>query len=185
MYSALFFIYMEVFMNKITKKVANVILATTIAITGMTAVSAPEASAGVPCTRSFNGISIDGRQQTTWYYKGKGFTTRPGYATRVLKDLVVWFDRNIEPIAWGNDDWGVNWPPPRNTSNGRCSNHFSATAIDLNAKRHPMHKWNTFSPSKMRAIRSYVARQPNLQWGGNWTNPRDEMHFEYVLSKKR
>lgn len=140
----------------------------------------------VNCTHSVNGAPIKPLDQmVTWSVGDTEFYAAPGEATRVLRDFASWFDRVIEPINGPHpaDDW--SWAPPEYLGDSRakdsCGNHGSGAAIDLNATEHPMHERGTFSFVQSTLIRAKVASYGgSLAWGGNWVDPVDEMHFEYV-----
>jgi hypothetical protein len=93
------------------------------------------------------------------------------------------FNELIEPLEGGAlDDWGYCYRDVRNVP-GKLSNHASATAIDLNASKHPLGKVGTFDAAKVPMIRA-LAKKYGLTWGGDWTR-KDEMHFEIALSPEK
>lgn len=139
------------------------------------------------CDTSVNGMPIIEFDNTeSWQVAGITFWTAPGEATEMLSDFTQWFHDNIEPInaeteAETGDDWSWAASEPINGPGTPCSNHGSGSAIDLNAEKHQMHDWNTFSLEQTIKIRTKLLEYDGkIQWGGNWTDPRDEMHFEYV-----
>lgn len=102
----------------------------------------------------------------------------------IFEDLVTRFNRDIEAIAGTIlDDW--SWAN-RNVrgSDTQVSNHASATALDLNALKHPRGVWRTFSEAKRTAIRKLIARYDGaIRWGGDYQNIPDDMHFEINAGK--
>lgn len=58
------------------------------------------------------------------------------------------------------------------------SNHNSATAFDYNWNKHPYQKWNTWGANRHKVDKIIADFRGILEFGGNWTSPRDEMHFE-------
>ena len=137
------------------------------------------------CTTSVNGEKIKPLSDTEkWSVNGVNFWTQKGEATWLLRDFVQWFDANIEPInntGTKADDW--SWAPAEELrkGSGACSNHGSGTAIDLNATKHPFKHRGTFTPLQTARIKLKIATYGGkLQWGGNWTDPADEMHVEYT-----
>lgn len=106
---------------------------------------------------------------------------RKGSVATIFEDLVTQFDKYVEDVDRGRDDWGYAYRPIRGQSSG-YSNHASGTAIDLNAMLHPRGKQNTFSRAQVAEIRKILARYDGaVRWGGDY-NPRiskvDDMHFE-------
>lgn len=143
------------------------------------------------CSHAVNGMPIRPQSDMQqWEVAGVKFGTAPGEATTMLRDFTQWFHRNIEPITMSTnaktgDDWSWAASKPINGPGTPCSNHGAGAAIDLNAERHGFKKWNTFTPWQTAKIRmKLLSYHGKIQWGGNWTDPRDEMHFEYVPSGK-
>jgi hypothetical protein len=64
------------------------------------------------------------------------------------------------------------------------SNHSSGTAIDLNAKDHPLGKAGTFPLEKVAMIQA-LAKKYSLKWGGDYRGRKDEMHFEVAIPKSK
>ena len=80
------------------------------------------------------------------------------------------------PEYFSLDDWGYAYRPIRGQSTG-WSNHASGTAEDLNSTKHPLGKVGTFVQAAL--IRLLLRRfRGLLDWGGDWHNRKDEMHFE-------
>lgn len=102
-----------------------------------------------------------------------------GPAGDVLMYVASQFDKRVEDIdnASGTlDDWGWADRPIRGSA--ETSNHASATAIDLNAPKHPLGKRGTFSAPRVAEIREILSEVEGVvRWGGDYTRP-DEMHFE-------
>lgn len=102
----------------------------------------------------------------------------------IFEDLVTRFNKDVEAIAGPIlDDW--SWAN-RNVrgSDTTVSNHASATAIDLNALKHPRGVWRTFSEAKRKTIRALIARYDGvIRWGGDYQNVPDDMHFEINKGK--
>jgi hypothetical protein len=102
----------------------------------------------------------------------------PGF---LLVDLAAWFDKNVEDIEAGQlDDWGYAERTIRGDDT-QLSNHASGTAMDLNALRHPLGAVNTFSAAQELKIQNRLKLYEGcIRWGGNYSNRKDEMHFEIV-----
>jgi hypothetical protein len=51
--------------------------------------------------------------------------------------------------------------------------------MDLNWDSHPFHVRGTFTSAQMRTIRELLAYyEDTIYWGGDWTDPIDEMHWQ-------
>jgi D-alanyl-D-alanine carboxypeptidase-like protein len=75
------------------------------------------------------------------------------------------------------DDWGYAHRKVRDSAD--TSNHASATAVDINATRHPLGKRGTFTPQQVAEIHKILAEHGNVvRWGGDYNGRVDEMHFE-------
>lgn len=102
---------------------------------------------------------------------------RPGDVWSVFDYLCRRFDAEVERIDQASS-WGYAYRPVRGQASG-YSNHSSATAIDLNAPRHPLGRRGTFSLRQATAIRRILADLDGVvRWGGNYSGRPDEMHFE-------
>ncbi|MFD4992821.1 peptidoglycan-binding protein [Cellulosimicrobium cellulans] len=109
---------------------------------------------------------------------------RKGDVAAVLAHLVDRFDREVEDVDVGRDDWGyANRSVVGGTS---TSNHASGTAIDLNATRHVLGRVGTFSTAQVRALRKILADLGGVvRWGGDYAGRKDEMHFEINAGASR
>ena len=96
----------------------------------------------------------------------------------VFAELIRWFDESIEPVK----SVGTYCHRPIRGYEGsdKVSHHASGTAIDINAKQHPLGARDTFTPEQQRLIRSKIL-ELGLTWGGDWTGRPDDMHFEVKL----
>lgn len=63
----------------------------------------------------------------------------------------------------------------------RWSTHASGTAIDYNHRNHPLNVANTFNINQQLQIQKLIKRY-GIQWGGNFRNRPDDMHFEIAVS---
>jgi hypothetical protein len=107
---------------------------------------------------------------------------RKGDVATIFTYLVTRFDREVEDVDAGADDWGYAYRAIRGKTSG-YSNHASATAIDLNATRHPLGKVGTFSATQRAAIRRILNDLEGVvRWGGDYSGRKDEMHFEINAS---
>lgn len=162
--------------NKSGRKAAAVAVAAAAALTlggGGVAQASPQTT--------MNGHPVIPLESTVqWQVEGTNFWTAPGDATAILQDFVAWFASNIEPLSEGGfDEW--SWAEPQLVAPSYIaySNHGSATAVDVNAQKHPQGSRGTFSEGQASAIRARVAQYGGrLVWGGDWTDIPDETHFE-------
>jgi hypothetical protein len=91
------------------------------------------------------------------------------------------FHELIEPIDEGTfDDWAYAFRMVRGTTD-KLSCHSSGTAIDLNATKHPLGKYDTFPADKVPMIQA-LARKYGLKWGGDFKSRKDDMHFEIAVT---
>jgi hypothetical protein len=115
---------------------------------------------------------------------------RAGDVATVLAHLASRFHVEVEALdldvreSPGYDDWGWAYRPIRGQATG-FSNHASATAIDLNATRHPRGRRRTFTATQKAAVRRILddlrdplTRMPVVRWGEDYTTVVDGMHFE-------
>lgn len=110
---------------------------------------------------------------------------RAGDVQVIFAYLCEQFDKTVEDLQEGRDEWGWNVRPVRGQVSG-YSNHSSGTAIDLNAMQHPRGKRGTFSAGQVAAIRRILAYlERTVRWGGDYPailSLPDEMHFEINAS---
>ncbi len=101
----------------------------------------------------------------------------------LLINLCREFHERVEKLDDGQlDDWGYAYRAIRGQEDaGNLSNHASGTAVDLNARKHPLGKRNTFTDEQEKVIREIAAKY-GCRWGGDYKNRADEMHFEIMLS---
>ena len=109
---------------------------------------------------------------------------RAGDVYEVFDYLCRRFDAEVEKINPAHS-WGYAYRDIRGATD-RLSNHASATAIDLNAPRHPLGKIGTFSPGQLARIRAILRDLDGaVRWGGDYSGRKDEMHFEVDTSPSR
>ena len=110
-------------------------------------------------------------------------TGRTGAAGFVLGHYALWYHEEIERL-WPHDmpDHDDHWHGMRQIGGTNVwSNHASATAIDLNAARHPQgtEPEQTFTSVQCRRIRTKMDdKYPVLKWGGDFNTTPDPMHVE-------
>ncbi len=115
---------------------------------------------------------------------GRGWWAANADVAVIFTDLIEWFDHEIEDVEGGvYDDWSYANRLVRGSTR-TVSNHGSATAVDINATRHPRGVKNTFSPSQVKLIREKLATYDRVvRWGGTYTTVVDDMHFEINADK--
>jgi hypothetical protein len=117
---------------------------------------------------------------------GRGWWAANSDVAVIFADLIEWFNQDIEPVASADkvfDDWSYANRLVRG-STSVVSNHGSATAIDINATRHPRGVHNTFANSDVKKIRAKVKEYDGvIRWGGDYKTTVDDMHFEINASK--
>ncbi len=102
----------------------------------------------------------------------------------LLAAFAAEFNKLIEPIDGGTlDDWGYAFRMVRGSTD-RLSCHSSGTAIDLNATKHPLGKYDTFPAEKVPMIRA-LAKKYGLKWGGDFKSRPDDMHFEVNVTAEK
>ena len=107
---------------------------------------------------------------------GRKFRVRAGAVATVFDHLIRRYHTEVEPIDQGElDDWSYNYRATRGSST--LSNHASATAVDLNAARHPFRTSasQNMTPDQIAASRRLVADfAPAIRW----IEGSDPMHWE-------
>jgi hypothetical protein len=128
-------------------------------------------------------VESSSRLLHTWVIPLKGGHTvsirmRRGSVGFLLAYAIMLWDARIEPV-WQKllDDWGWAARPVRGQTT-LLSNHYSGTAVDINATRHNLGSvgtvlraalWRTLMAARFRGL---------LRWGGDYHNRKDEMHVE-------
>lgn len=116
-------------------------------------------------------------------------TVADGPAGDVLMYVLGQVDRRVEDIDMKStrgefDDWGYANRNVRGST--AVSNHASATAVDVNATRHPLGNAGTFSRAQVDEIHRILGEVENVvRWGGDYNGRKDEMHFEINASHDR
>ena len=95
-----------------------------------------------------------------------------GVPNTLLKALMVRLNREVEPMD--TSQCGVFTV----TNSMPNSNHNSGTALDYNWLKHPFHQWGTWGANRAKVDKILQDFRGTIEFGGNWTDPRDEMHFE-------
>ena len=111
---------------------------------------------------------------------------REGNAGFVLTHFAYNFHKTVEPIDLAplGDDFG--WSPRYIAGTFLPSNHWSATAIDLNSLTHPQGVVGTFTKAVKLARLQWMLKykyKGMIAWGGNWRTTTDEMHFEIAATQ--
>lgn len=133
---------------------------------------------GWPCSSDKNAINV----QPFGDAYGLPFPggVRGGDVATVLGYVATQLHNRVEQCVAGWD-WGYEYRENVNNP-GSMSCHASATAIDYNAPNHPNGASGTFSNDQRGTIYEILAEvQGAVQWGGDYTGTKDEMHFEIIV----
>jgi hypothetical protein len=96
-----------------------------------------------------------------------------GKPLKVMQAFAADYNEFVEPLR---DADSASYTPTNSVS---TSNHLNGTAMDLNWDSHPFHVRGTFTAAQMRTIRELLAYYEGMiYWGGDWTDPIDEMHWQ-------
>jgi hypothetical protein len=118
----------------------------------------------------------------TWRIPCKGGTVEirmlRGSVGFLLALAVMLWDARIEPV-YGKvkDDWGWAARPIRGQTT-LLSNHYSGTAVDINAMRHNLGAVGTVLRTALWRMILATRFRNLLRWGGDYHNRKDEMHVE-------
>ena len=94
-----------------------------------------------------------------------------GQPTQILRAFVADMNAYVEPVY--DADCACYTP----TNSVPTSNHLNGTAVDIRWDSHPFHVKGTFG-GKLPALRQLLEFYKGvIFWGGDWTDPIDEMHF--------
>lgn len=126
-----------------------------------------------------NTISEDGwrmvdQDECVWVEPcpGVSLQLRSGVPATILGAFAKRFNEVIEPLR--DADTG-GWTLVNDVA---TSNHLAGTAMDLNWQSHPFHAQGTFGNKLPALIKLLKEFEGCVWWGGNWTDPIDEMHFQ-------
>lgn len=96
-----------------------------------------------------------------------------GWPLAIMRAFAADFNAYVEPLR---DPDSASWTP---TNSVPTSNHLNGTAMDLNWDTHPFKVRGTFTPDQMGTIRELLSfYEGTIYWGGDWTDPIDEMHWQ-------
>jgi len=118
-----------------------------------------------------------------WHIPGvqRDLPLRDGSTGFLLIHMATWFNRHIEKIDVGYDDWGYS--RRKIGGSGEWSNHASGTADDLNALKHPqgVATLRNFTPRQIEQIHTRLELYRGcIAWGGDYRTTPDGMHWEIV-----
>lgn len=95
-----------------------------------------------------------------------------GQPTQILRAFVADMNAYIEPV------YDADCACYTRENSVFTSNHRSGTACDIRWESHPFHVKGTFG-GKLSALRELLDfYETTVFWGGDWTDPIDEMHFQ-------
>lgn len=94
------------------------------------------------------------------------------------------YHKLIAPIDTGTyDDWAYH-PPRKGNASNKISDHSGGVAIDLNATQEGSQSksnvWWVKHPLKAARMRVLLRKYRLLEWGGNYKNFYDPMHFTFL-----
>jgi D-alanyl-D-alanine carboxypeptidase len=97
---------------------------------------------------------------------------RKGVPAVILGEFAARFNETVEPLR---DPDSACWTA---TNDVATSNHLAGTAMDLNWDSHPFHVAGTYG-DRLPALRALLDEfGGGVWWGGDWSDPIDEMHFQ-------
>lgn len=103
---------------------------------------------------------------------------RGGSVGFLLALAVLLWDARIEPVFGKvKDDWGWAARPIRGQTT-LLSNHYSGTAVDINATKHNLGAVGTVLRAALWRTLMHLRFRGLLRWGGDYHNRKDEMHVE-------
>lgn len=93
------------------------------------------------------------------------------------------YHKLIAPIDVGTyDDWAYH-PPRKGNASSKISDHSGGVAIDLNATKEGSQSksnvWWVKHPLKAARMKVLLRKYKLLEWGGNYKNFYDPMHFTF------
>lgn len=93
------------------------------------------------------------------------------------------YHKLIAPIDTGTyDDWAYH-PPRKGNASSKISDHSGGVAIDLNATKEGSQSksnvWWVKHPVKAARMKRLLRKYRLLEWGGNYKNFYDPMHFTF------
>ena len=95
-----------------------------------------------------------------------------GWPAILLPAFAADVNAYIEPLR---DQDTACWTP---TNSVPTSNHLNGTAIDVDWDSHPFHVVGTFGDKLPELEDLLTWYEDMIYWGGHWTDPIDEMHFQ-------
>lgn len=107
-----------------------------------------------------------------------------GWISVVMRALIG-FLNSVEPIK--EVGWDGTYAKRAVTGGSTWSEHAAGVAYDHNASQHPYGQaayagWNQHQVHEIETwLKGPIGR--NFRWGAHYSNNKDSMHFELVLSK--
>lgn len=96
-----------------------------------------------------------------------------GQPLQILRAFAADFHAFVQPLR---DADSACWTLTNSVS---TSNHLSGTACDFNWNSHEFRVRGTFTPDQLARLRALLDwYEGTIFWGGDWTDPVDEMHFQ-------
>lgn len=96
-----------------------------------------------------------------------------GIPGKIMRAFAADYHAYVEPVYQAD---AGGWTP---TNSVATSNHLGGTAMDLRWNAHPFRTRGTFNAAQVKTIRELLAfYEKFIYWGGDWTDPIDEMHWQ-------
>lgn len=134
-------------------------------------------------TRSQNGWSVDSSRIASYTIPGttERVALRHGAASIVLLDFAGFINAQVEPLQQKTlDEWGYAVRNIRGSST-TISNHSSGTAIDINARQHPLGVEGTWSARQIEKVHARIRLYDGcVRWGQDYHDRKDGMHAEII-----
>lgn len=102
-----------------------------------------------------------------------GLQIQQGQPVQLLRAFAADFHAYVQPLR---DADSACWTLKNDVD---TSNHLSGTACDFNWNSHEFRVRGTFTPEQLARLRALLDwYEGMIFWGGDWTDPVDEMHFQ-------
>lgn len=101
---------------------------------------------------------------------------RAGDAATILNAWLIYYHRHIEPIT--SPVWG--WSRDNDVPN---SNHLAGVALDIGAPKYPFRRKTMPAAIRAKVEEGLRLFEGTVGWGGHWTSPVDEMHYQLAYGE--
>lgn len=137
--------------------------------------------------RSQNGYTANDRTRIASFTlpgTSEKVALRKGDCSVVLLDLAGFIHDQVTDVEQKTlDEWGYAERTIRGSST-TLSNHASGTALDIDARKHPLGVEGTWTPAQKRLIHERLKLYDGvIRWGEDYHTRKDGMHFEINAGK--